>query len=85
MTKERQEYLWSKLEKLQRSVYYNHVERPPIEDLVKTVNGNKDRLITIMATMLAKQNDRIGSLDLLTDEASRKIRDDKIDEILLNL
>lgn len=85
MTRERQRYLWSKLEKLQRSIYYRHEEIPPIEDLIEVVNGNKDRLITVMAMMLAKQNDRIGSLDALTDESSKIIRDNKIDEILIDL
>lgn len=85
MTEGRQRYLWSKLEKLQRSIYYSHDERPPIADLIKVVNGNKDRLITIMAMMLAKQNDRIGSLDALTDETSKIRRDNKIDEILIDL
>lgn len=85
MTKERQRYLWSKLEKVQRNIYYGHEEKPLINDLIEVVNGNKDRLIIIMAMMLAKQNDRIGSLDALTDETSKIRRDNKIDEILLDL
>lgn len=85
MTKERQEHLWSELEKVQRNIYYGHEEKPPINDLIKVVNGNKDRLIIIMAMMLAKQNDRIGSLDALRDEYSRKVRNSKVDEILLDL
>ncbi len=85
MTKERQEHLWSEIEKVQRNIYYGHEEKPPINDLIKVVNGNKDRLITIMAMMLSKQNDRIGSLDALRDEFFRKVRDRAIDEILLDL
>lgn len=85
MTQERQDHLWRQLHKVQKFYYYDEVEENATDELLKAVNGNKDRLIQIMAVMLARQNDTIGSIDLLNIPEYVKIKNDKIDKILLEL
>ena len=84
MTESRQDTLLNELHELQRSYYYDHKEKRELKHLLKVVNGNKDRLITILAIMLAETNGEIGNSGVL-GEMIQEQKTNKINEILLRL
>ena len=77
MTENRVKHLQSELSNLQRDMYYRNEWIDSLEELLKVVNGNKDRLILILTALLIEQNPECG--------VNPQVKKKKIKNIILNL